>query len=729
MLKTSRYIAFLFCLCIPLIAHAQWDVTDVDQGKTIKDIKGKKMTLDVNKPTGPVEMQADGVEYTAAQNVAKAHGNVIIKTGDSMLMADSVELNRDTKESKARGNMYLDTPQFQVDADGGTYNFSTSAGSFDNVRIFEDPFQIKGQHIDKDADGHIQMQDGFLTTCDLDHPHYRMQTRKLDVYPGDKAVARGVTMYLGPVPVMYFARFTQDLKDKPWFTFMPGYKKDLGLFLLTRSRVKINEYLKTTIRVDGYERMGFGLGADSVYHTPSFGSGIVRYYFINERQLAAKHPWATKSAPTVQNERYRLEWRHQWNIDDKTQAVFQYYRLSDKVILKRYFEREYRQESDPQTYFYLNRALPAGSLSVRVYHRVNRFVQAIDRTPEVTYSLVGQPIGASGFYLRTDDSFANLVKRQASPTEDRRKTMRLDSNNEVTYPTHIGFVQFTPMVGGESTYYSRTIDDRRPTDVVRQMFKTGADFSARFMKVMQLERGLFGSDITRLRHIIAPGVSYRYQHTPTFTASRLNQFDAAIDGLSQDHRITFSVENKLQSKRKDKIVDLVRDLVTVDYLIKQTGRGGQLTPVKNLLEITPVDWLRFVSETTIDHKHNRFSEANLDFYVTKNNKYGFDIGDRFARGQDHQLITQFAYIINPKWRFKMYDRFDVGTGVLKEDNYTVTRDLHEWEMNVIYGQRRGNGIEFLMSFKLKAFPDQPLELFSSTFHERKAGSQASSTGF
>ncbi len=728
MQKVYKYLTLLIILCLPLKVHAQWDVTEGDQGKTIKDLKKNKMSLDFKKPSGPVEMQADQVEYTAQQNVAKAHGNAVVKSGDSVLKADSLEIDRDTKVVKASGTMYLDTPQFQVDADSGTYNFGTTAGSFDNVRIFNEPFQIKGQHIDKDADGHILMKDGFLTTCDLDHPHYRMQSRTLDVWPGDKAVARGVTMFLGPVPVMYFMKFTQDLKEKPWFTFEPGYKKDLGLFLMTQSRFKINDYFKTTIHVDGYERMGFGLGADNRYNTPSFGSGIMRYYFINERQIAAKHPWAAKVSPTVQNERYRLEWRHQWNIDDKTQAVMQYYRMSDDVILKRYFEREYRRESNPSTYFYLNRTLPAGSLSVRVDHRVNRFVQAVDRTPEITYSLAGQPIGGSGFYLKTEDSFSNLVNRQASPTEDRRKTLRVDSNNEVTYPTHIGFVQFTPMVGGETTYYSRTIDDRRPTDVVRQMFKTGTDLSARFMKVMELERGLFGTDITRLRHIIAPGVSYRYQHTPTFTASRLNQFDAAIDGLSQDHRITFSLENKLQTKRKAKIVDLVRDLATVDYLIKQTGRGGQLSPVKNLLEITPVDWLRFVSETTIDHKHNRFAESNLDFYVTKDNKYGFDIGDRFARGQDHQLITQIAYIINPKWRIKMYDRFDVGTGALREENYTLTRDMHEWEMNMIYGQTRGSGIEFLMSFKLKAFPDQPLQLFSSTFHERKAGSQ-SATGF
>lgn len=721
MQKVYKYILLWLMLLCPISGYTQWDVTEGGKGKSIDDLKNDKFDLNFKKPTGPIEMQADQVEYTAQKNVAKAKGNVVIKADSSILKADAVSVDRDTKNAVATGKMYLDTPGFQVDADQGSYNFNTTAGTFDNVRIFNEPFQIKGQHIVKDADGHIQMTDGYLTTCDLDHPHFRMQTRKLDVYPGDKAVARGVTMFLGPVPVMYFAKFVQNLRDKPWFTFTPGYKKDLGMFLLTRSRIKVNDRLKVTVRVDGYERMGFGLGADTSYSTPAFGSGIVRYYFINERQIAAQHPWQVKTAPTIQNERYKVEWRHRWDINDRTQAVFQYYRLSDNILLQRYFLREHRLDSNPPTYFYLNHTLPAGSLSLRVDHRVNRFVQAIDRTPEITYSLAGQPIGNTGFNLRTTDSFSNLVNRQASPTEDRRKTMRFDSNNEISYPTRLGFVQFTPMVGGQTTYYSRTIDDRRPRDVVRQMFKTGADFSTRFMKVMDLQRGLLGSDIKKLRHIIAPSVSYRYQHTPTFAASRLNQFDAAIDGLTQDHRITFSIENKIQTKRKNRNVDLVRDLVTVDYLVKQTGRGGQLTPVKNLLEITPSDWFRFVSETIIDHKNNRISEGNLDFYFTKEGKYGFDFGQRFARGQSHQLVTQFAYILNPKWRFKLYDRFDVGQKTLEEHNITLTRDMHEWEMSVIYGQKRNSGIEFLLGFTLKAFPDQPLDLFSTTFHQRKAG--------
>ncbi|MBI4308790.1 MAG: hypothetical protein HY591_00510 [Candidatus Omnitrophica bacterium] len=712
----------LFCSSFVL---AQWDVTDQPQGKTVSDIKTEGIDIKI-EPAKTVEMQADQVEYGSGDNVARAKGNVVVTSGTTTLFADQVELDRAKQQAVANGHVYVDAPQFQVDADTGKFNFNDKNGQFTNARVFNDPFQIKGRTITKISDTHTVMENGYMTTCDHDVPHFRIAMRKMDMYPGDRAIARGVKVFVGPMPVMYLPKYTQDLKNKPWFTFMPGYKKDLGYFLLTRSRIKINQYVSTTLLLDAYERTGFAWGSETKYKTPAVGDGLVRTYFINERAIGAKHPWKEKTISTVQNERYRLEWRHKWDIDPKTTALWQDYRLSDDVLLNKYFQREFRTDPGAGTYFLLTRAMPVGFLSARVDRRVNRFVGDVDRTPELAYSLVGQQIGESGFYLKSGNSFSNLVRRVPSPSEDRRKTMRVDTDNEISYPTRISFVQFTPWVGGDTTYYSRTNDARRPTDIVRGTFKTGADFSTRFMKAVSLNKGLLGTGIKRLRHIIAPGVSYRYQHVPSFAASRLNQFDSAIDGLDKDHTIGFSLENKIQAKRGKYSFDLLRFLTSVAYTVKQKGVKSNLGPVKNLVEFTPAEWVRVVSETTFDHRKGHLSEGNFDFYFKKTDRFGFSFGEHYTRGGTHDLVTQLAYVVNPKWRFRIYTRFDpISSLDLKQDQYMLTRDLHEWEMNLMYGQTRGSGTEVLMSFKLKAFPDQPLDLFGTSFHQRKAGSQSS----
>ena len=717
------FFAFIFLLCSTAV-FAQWDVTARDETKDKNLFKDKKMDAPIQAGSS-VEMQADRVQYNAENSSAKAEGNVEIISGATILRADETVLDRSKQEAYAKGHVYLDSPQFQVDADSGKFNFNDQTGQFENARIYHDPIQLKGKVVSKESDDHMVMENGYMTTCDHDIPHWRMATRRMDIYAGDKAVARGIKVYIGQVPVMYFPKYTQDLKDKPWFTFFPGYKKDLGYFLLTRSRIKINDYLTTTLRIDAYERQGFAWGLENKYRVPNMGNGLLRTYFINERAIGNKHPWVEKTIPTVQNERYQLEWRHKWDVNDSTSAIWQYYRLSDAVILPKYFQKEFRRDPSADTYFLLTKALEHGTLSFRVDHRVNRFVQAIDRSPEVKYEVAGLELGDSGLYLKSTNSISNLVNRQASPTEDRRKTLRVDTDNEVSYPTRIAFVRFTPFVGGDETYYSRTIDVNRPTKVVRSTFKTGADFTTRFIKAFDLNRGLFGSNLKRFRHIIAPSVEYKYQHVPNFAASRLNQFDSAIDGLDQSHVISFSLENKIQAKRGKTTIDLIRYLATVDFTVKQKGVKGQLGPVKNIVEITPAEWIKMVSETTVDHRKGHLAESNFDFYFRQGNKYGFDIGDRFARGGDHQLVTQLAYVVNPKWRFKVYDRFKINSGNLKEEEYTVTRDLHEWECDLTLHNTHGAGTEFLMVFRLKAFPGQPFDLFGTSFHERKAGSQSS----
>lgn len=718
-------VAAISLMAFAPFAQSQWDVTDTSEDKGIKDMmKGKEGAMDF-QASSTVEMQADQVQYAATDNVAQAKGNVVMTSGSLKMTADQVELDRARQTAAASGNVHVDSSQFQIDAESGDFSFTERTGAFNYANVWQTPFALNGRRLVKLDDTHMVMENGYLTTCDHDEPHFRLQMRRMDFFAGDKAVARGVKVYVGKIPVMYLPKYTQDLRNKPWFTFAPGHEKDLGYFLLTRSRVKINDYWTMTLRVDAYERTGFGWGTENSYRVPGMGAGLLRTYFINERQIAAKHPWQPKPGPTVVNERYQVEWRHKWDIDRQTSVMWQYYRLSDNVILPKYFEREFRRDPDVSTYFLLTRTLPVGLLTFRIDHRVNRFEAAVDRTPEINYTVASLPLGESGFYLQSTNTFSNLVARQPSPTEDRRKTMRFDTDNEISYPTRISFVQFTPWVGGHETYYSRS-NDPDPRDVWRGAFKTGADLTTRFMKVFNFDRGFLGTDVTKMRHIISPSVSYLYRHMPTFPSYRLNQFDSAIDGLNQEHLINFSLENKLQAKVGKRTIELVRNLTTMPYYIEQKGRKGTLGPVQNIFEINPNGRLRLISDIIYDHRKDRLLQSNLDLYVRVNDRFGFDIGESYARGADpeHQLVTQFGYIINPKWKIRVYERFDPSDFTLVEQQYTVMRDLHEWEMGVLYNQTRGNGNQILLTFQLKAFPSQPFDIFGTSFHERKAGSQS-----
>lgn len=713
-------------ICLPLPARS--DNPYNDQGVDLKS--GNLFNVKPQK-VKTVQLEADQVGFSKENGVATAEGNVVVTADKNTMYTDSVQVNKAIGEAVAHGHVYIDADQMQVDADSGTFNFNTQTGEFKNARVINAPFQLKGETVAKLSDTHMVMKNGYMTTCDHDEPHFRLKTRQMDVYAGDKAVARGITMFLGKMPLMHFPKYVQDLKNKPIFVMMPGYKKDFGMFLLTELRLKLSDQVRVVVHGDVRERTGFGQGVDVFYDTPDFGSGLLKTYYTYENQIAGKRIWSnrnadgTKKGPTTRHELYKIEWRHKWQIDQDTNVIWQYYKIHDhdlinRNFLKRYFEREYRRGPDVNTYFVLTRNLPVGSLTYRVNAtRINKELTGVDYLPEVRYDLSGQRLGETNFYLKTTDTFSNIQNAQP---DNHMKTMRLDTDNEISYPKKIGFVETRPWVGGQHTYYSRTksLDDK---DELRGQFKTGLDLTTHFYKVWNYRNKIMGVEINRLRHVITPSIAYKYAHRPTLAPNRFNQFDA-IDALDRAHVVKLSLENKLQTKRNNKSVDLIRWIVETDYQILDTEPGRHFGPWLGLVEFNPADWLHFKGETSYEHRGGYWNYANFDVYINKGDKWAFGVGKRFARDEDDQLTTELIYKINPKWKFKIYERFLMNKSELKEEDYILTRDLHEWEMDINFNQERGQGMGFYLAFRLKAFPDSGLNLFSTGFHRPKAGSQS-----
>jgi hypothetical protein len=60
---------------------------------------------------------------------------------------------------------------------------------------------------------------------------------------------------------------------------------------------------------------------------------------------------------------------------------------------------------------------------------------------------------------------------------------------------------------------------------------------------------------------------------------------------------------------------------------------------------------------------------------------------------------------------------------LREQEYTVSRDLHCWVWDITYNVKRGHGESIWFVFRLKAFPELEFE-FNQSYHEPKPGSQS-----
>ncbi|MBF0478380.1 MAG: LPS assembly protein LptD [Candidatus Omnitrophica bacterium] len=651
-----------------------------------------------------VELNGDTLEYSMSGNIATAKGHVVVKYRGAVLMCDEAEMDRNTKIAKAKGHVHLHGGSSDIYGDNIIFNFDTMTGEFMNANIFADPYYGKAKKIIKAGPDKIIMEDGYMTTSDYDKPGYRLRSSKIEVYPGKKLVAHDMTTVIGQVPLMYVPRFAKRLDQRrPFITIVPGYKNAWGPTLLTRIRVPLNDYLQTTLHLDYRERRGMSEGFDSQYQIPGFGKGMLRGYYMDEYTLAQNHIWDPKIGHTTWRERYKLSWRHSWNINSKTNAIWQYYKISDANYLKDYFQKENDVDSAPKSYFVMTRSLPVGMMTLRADGHVNRWMDEVTRLPEVTYDLAEKKLGDTNFYFKDTTAYVNLAHEHAAPSSTKEKTIRLDTENEFSYLTKVGIFEVKPFVGGEWTYYSRTIDPEN-TDAIRGIFKTGTSISTKFYKLYDAHWDALGIKINQIRHVITPTITYDYEHRPTLLADRLNQFDG-IDNRQAIHDINFGTEQKWQTKRNGKTVDLVRLLVSTDYRLKTDAIGEGLDGINWSSDVKPANWLTLYTDGRYNTREDNLSTANFDAYINgKDDKWRFGLGKRYNRAVDDLITTDFTYKVNRKWSVGLYERFDAKTGKMKEQEYRLTRDLHSWQVDTTLNYKSDGSSEVMFVFKLKAFP-------------------------
>jgi hypothetical protein len=303
-------------------------------------------------------------------------------------------------------------------------------------------------------------------------------------------------------------------------------------------------------------------------------------------------------------------------------------------------------------------------------------------------------------------------------------------------------VQFKPFVASRQTFYDKGANGQ--TGIIRTIFYAGADMSTKFYRIYNLKTNVLGLDINGLRHVITPSVGYLYTHVPTIPISDIRQIDV-VDAITRGNTATLSLSNKLQTKRDGQSVDFVDFLITTDYVLDpksgvnqnsilvNTGNNlnSQLADLLFKLKILPYSWMRFEGDATYEHSdhdninYNRFSLASYDFSFDLGKGRSFSIGQRYERKGKNEVTANFYWRLNPKWSFSIYQRYNFKqTAALpsgsQEQQYTLTRDLHCWDLDISLNRKEDTGTTVFFTFRLKAFPENEFG-FDQSMGKKKSG--------
>ena len=675
------------------------------------------------------------VEYDFQSELAVATNGVLIKYSGAVLTAEKVTLNQQTGEAVADGTVRIQHEDQIWAGDHIRYNFKTRQMEAEQFRTGKAPVFAIGQGLHADASNRVYIAtNAFITADDVAKPAIKVRANYIKIIPGNRIEARNATLYLGGVPVFYFPFYSRNLGARANnFNFVPGYRSSFGPFLLGSYVWFLNEELDGAVHADYRERRGLGAGPDLNFHLGRWGDGTLKYYYLHDEDPNAS---LTNAIP---DNRQRVSFAYQatpfTNLNIKSVVRYQ----TDFAVVREFFEGEYRQNSQPNSFLEVNKFWQNFSLDLYAQPRVNDFLETIERLPEARLTGYRQQLGGSPLYYESESS-AGYYRRlfpDTNATLLNYSAARADTYHQLVLPeTLFGWLNVTPRVGGRFTYYSKASGPGATTDeVYRGVFNTGAEVSFKASRLWPAVQNKF-FDLDGLRHIVEPSVNYVFVPTPNYRGTNdLPQFDYelpslrllpnefpdynAIDSVDSQNVLRFGLHNKLQTKRHGEVVNLLDWNLYTDWRLRPRQEQTTFADLYSDLVVKPRSWMTLESLTRYDIDSGKFRLALHTLTLRPNDVWSWELGHWYladdlrasptALGQGNSLVTSTVYYrLNENWGLRASHNFETRDGRMEEQYYSVYRDLRSWTAALTFRLRDNrvgrDDFTVAFTFSLKAFP-------------------------
>lgn len=691
--------------------------------------------LPVPTPRSPIVIEGDRVRYLRGGEVIKGEGNVRIGYQDMTLSADRVTFYVQRKEAYAEGDVRLEWKDDYLTTDKLRFDFIKQKILLIPADGHFSPFYGRARKVKADrARNEVIFSGGSVTTCDLEKPHYRLEAKKIYIYPDDKIVGHNMVFYLYDLPLLWFPYFRRSLKDRCQGSFLyPGWKSSWGFYFLSGYHLCFPN-LHLTSHLDYRYRNGWAYGLDGRFRTGAKGKGNWQSYYLKDQN------YETEDGYTEQ-ERYLNDFYYSYEFPARVKGMLAAHYYSDASVRRDFFRREYESDSQPSSFAYLVRSAHNYTLSVKLEPKLNKFYKVTEKLPELKLDTSEIPLGRSGFYYQGTDSYTNFRKVYAGETSPAYRSGRLDSYHRLSYTRKLlGWLNVNPGVSLRETYYSRgpgrTEEGSAPAstpavspavsptpvpdpfdrkDIWRRVFALDLGLSTNIYGIFPAENDWL--DIHKLRHVIEPYLNYHFTDNPTVSSDELYHFDS-IDKIGRANYTRAGIRNLFQTKREshgDEISWnlLEADLYTYFYTKPDRDNSGHLiSDVIGELNITPFPWLGMDLDMTYDTYERSVKKTTLDAWVRDGDSWnaGLNYSYREDKNRD-RMGGNFFLRLNRLWAFKIYGRYDIYNDEWEEESITIYRDLHCWDAYLTWRRREETDEnEIMLVFWIKAFPQAPLHL-------------------
>jgi LPS-assembly protein len=512
-------------------------------------------------------------------SVYKLHGAVEIYYEGYVLRADEATYNSDTKEATGTGHFALDggPNDDHIRASHGTYNLALETGTFYDVTgttglrfrgnqvilTSTAPFAFTGKVVEKTSPEHYLVSDGTITTCELPHPKWEFDARKIIVDAGGNAQIYRSAFLLHGIPMLYFPYATHPVERE---------SRQSGFLMpsIARSSTKgnvvgdayywaINRMMDATLGAEYFSLRGWSQRGQ-FRARPSETSYIdFNYFGVIDRGIGT--PPLKEGGENVRlNAAGTFEgFRAVANVDYLSSFLF---RLAFNEVFSQAVYSEVKSQA------FLSKSSDGYNLGGFVERYQNFLsttpgqVVTISHAPSLDFSSVDQKLGPTPLYWSFDSSAAGLSRSEpqqgmcpgffCDPSfRTGNLVERFDLNPEISLPLLLRGWSLRPELILHETYYSERLVPATPENpalavsngISRQALETAVE-----LRPPALERVFDKNFLGRKwKHVIEPQVMYRFV-TGVNNYANVLKFDER-DILTDTHEVGYGFVTRLYAKR------------------------------------------------------------------------------------------------------------------------------------------------------------------------------------
>ena len=508
--------------------------------------------------------------------IYKLRGHVEIHYGTYTLYADEATFNSDTGEAVGEGHMVLDggPNDEHIEASHGTYNIRSQSGKFYDVvgtigvRVkgtatvltSSSPFAFAGKVVEKTGPDHFVVNDGSVTTCEMPHPNWTFNARKVVVDVGANATVYRSSFRIRGVPVFYFpfAAFpAHPLGRKSGFLIPSvGRSSTKGTIVGESVYWAVNRSMDATAGTEYYSQRGWAQRGQ-FRARPSDTSYVDLTYFgvVDRKNQGGRDVTLNAEGRFLQN------FRSVANIDYLSSFVFRlafsetFSQAVNSEVKSQAFlsntTRGFSYNALVQRYQDFQGVCNSSTVSPVCSQSVNSQsddVITILHAPSFQFSSVDRRIAHTPFYWSLDAAAEGLSRSEKGfSTADL--VGRFDLAPSISMPLLLRGWSLRPELTLRNTAYTQQLEPGANvgtalSDVVNRKALEGT-VELRTPALSRIfDRPLAGH---KLKHVIEPHATYRYVTGVNNFASIL-RFDAR-DILSNTNEVEYGVTNRLYSKR------------------------------------------------------------------------------------------------------------------------------------------------------------------------------------